>query len=267
MDMSIPEILTSYFLPIFRASGTTLPEHEGTGLLVSTPSAKWLVTAAHVMATHAGSEFFLPGYPSLFPIFGQVYSTSELTLTDTQNDRLDLAFVKLTAVDSESLVRAGMAFYSAERDTILAEPKDFTDNWCYIGGYPNMAVDVSTESLTSHGHPFIFRGALSPNSKMKLCRYDPQRQIGIRYGQMFGPDGAPIKRPDPTGMSGGPIWVSDAGRLRLAGIMIEFDKARSTIIGVRTLDLFQTMEMHSAKLLDADHPGVPIASDSLGYSE
>jgi hypothetical protein len=203
------------------------------------------VTAAHVLAAPPDSEFLLPGNPFLFPLSGEVFSTSELSRTATSLDRRDIAFIKLNEVATRNLTSAGMKFYSTEADAILADHQDFTNQLCYIGGFTEKSVELDAECLTARGQPFVFQGTLFSDSKMKLCGYDEERLIGIRYGQIINPDGASMKRPNPTGMSGGPIWVLDAGLLRLAGILIEFDKARSMIIGVRTLDLFQAMEMHA----------------------
>lgn len=245
IEPSIPEQLTECFLPIFRASPSILPEHEGTGILVRTSSAHWLVTAAHVLALLPDSEFLLPGNPSLFPLSGEVFSTSELSRAATSSDRRDIAFKKLDEVDTRNLISSGMRFHSTEAGAILINHQDFTNRLCYIGGFAEKSVALDLECLTVRGQPFVFQGTLFSDSKMKLCGYNEKKLIGINYGQMTNPNGTPMKRPNPAGMSGGPIWVLDGGLPRLAGILIEFDRAKSMIIGVRTLDLFQAMEMHA----------------------
>lgn len=245
IESRFQERMTECFLPIFRASPPSLPEHEGTGVLVGTSSANWLVTAAHVLTIVPGSEFLLPGNPSLFPLYGEIFSTSELTRAATSSDRLDIAFLKLNEANTRNLISAGMKFCSTEPEAILTEHRDLADQLSYIGGFTEKSIDVDAESLIARGQPFVFQGAVVSDSKMKLCGYDKTRHIGIRYRQVVSPDGKPMKRPNPKGMSGGPIWVLDAGVLRLAGVVIEFDEAKSMIIGVRTLNLFQAIERHS----------------------
>lgn len=241
-DPRVPEELSKCFLPIFRTSGPGLPEHEGTGILVKTPSAHWLLTAAHVMVLQAKSEVYLPGHPSLFPLSGEIYSTSELTAQATDRDELDIAFTKLKDDEIQSLQRAGMRFHSTATNVVSTQAKDFGRTWCYVAGYPADSVKVDEDNKVAAGRPFLFQGSVYNSDEMLRRRLGPKRRIGIRYSQVMDLDGNPMKRPNPKGMSGGPIWIFDGGSLVLAGMAIEFHQSKSTIVGVRILDLFQAME-------------------------
>jgi hypothetical protein len=227
-------------MPVYVEDGGGRPKHEGTAVLLQSQDGLWLFTAAHVLATHIRAPIILPG-KKFFRLQAQVFASSKLTPEETEKDSADVAFVRLTNEQAESLYEAGFHFLPITRESIDRSEVPPFPATCAVTGFNVDSVEIDhVKEVAMAGQMCLLSRFIDPR-KLGSVQRSPTRNLGVEYPGRPFIDGKRARRPDPRGLSGGAIWKIDGKDVRLAGIVIECYASRSMIVGTRLESILEAI--------------------------
>jgi hypothetical protein len=227
--------------PIYAASDRGRPNLIGSATLLDFGKARFLVTAAHVHDEYLENkvELYVGSIGPLLQL-PQPFLTTVVLSGDREDDRLDIAFVRLpdSLADNISKGRFFLPF------TLLDVNDRYAPRAQYMfTGYPasREKTDYGNRKVKPVG--FSYTGEVIPPTRMPELGLHLDAHIAIEFNRdkIFDENGKPGSFPSPKGMSGGPVWRGDGDSrlwliespVRLVGIGIEDPKNQNTLVAVR----------------------------------
>jgi len=232
-------ILSRHILPLFAEVSGGRPKLVGSGFLVSSGTASYLVSAAHVFdELKNGQElFFYIERRMKRNLSGNLRLTKTPRGKDRKYDRLDVGVLKLEgpALPPYPIVQKYPLPIGAFMPNALPrEGKQYL-----LVGFPESRSRVNpvTRDLTSE--PCSFRNISAPVSAYSELSVTPQSHIVLSFDvkRTVTPNKEVRAFPKPSGMSGSPIWLlydesgpNDPAQTPVVGIAIEHHKTKRTIV-------------------------------------
>ena len=239
------------FVPVYRQSGTNSLDHEGSAILVGS-NTRWIFTAAHVVeralvhdrqdgSTERQHAIVLPGHPQV-RISGLRFKLSEdQPANPSDRPELDLAYAELFPSEAQTLLNNGLHFLPLEEVSSIEGDLPSHRNGCVFTGYPAGSVEIDEDNLKILNHPTMLTSQFLTRNELVNSRLNPQTQIGAPVKVLWekNEQGVRIKKFNPLGLSGGPIWIIEGNNCKLVGIATEYDSKRLLLIGTRLRPMFQ----------------------------
>lgn len=209
------------------------PVVNGTAILFSVDTQKYVATAAHVL--DGDNTIYMPDGVVLEVERGRVVQTALPTSGNRADDKVDLAVFQLTEPQFTGLVSKGIApipFSSWAVNDRSASGKRYV-----FTGFP--------DSRTRHVYArrVVAPGGVSANClcveapELTAKDFHPTSHIGARYDRerMAFADGTRVNGPDCYGMSGGAVWTLCPGTddYEWVGIGIRYFEREHLLVGTR----------------------------------
>lgn len=216
---------------------------NGCSILFSFNSNYYLFSNAHVLAGNMlGKTFFLLKDNVSATVGGQIFYTTVPSTKNRNDDKLDIAVVKLNPDLAAMIINSGYKFLNYHQiDTGISLEQN---NILLLAGYPatKTAIDYRTNRLKFQ--PLIIR--TTPFLKdLRSISYPKEFHHIAKFSiKSFkeSTTGTAMAAPQPYGMSGSGLWQlakDDTGIIYpiLIGILSEYHENRSIVIATK-LDLF-----------------------------
>jgi hypothetical protein len=238
---NMPRRFGNVVTPIYAEQADGRIEHTGTGVLLQSNDGLWLFTAAHVLAQHSSTPILLPGKPFFFRLTTPVFSACELTPKATATHVADVAFVKLTEEQANWIFDSGHHFFAVTRESVDVSSREFYPGNCAVTGYPEHTVTIDHERRFAEIDPILLMSTFANPRRLLPIQHDPSLNLAVNYERRPMINGIKMVRPNPRGLSGGAIWLLENEKVYLVGIVTEFWKAQSLIIGTRIREITKAM--------------------------
>lgn len=222
--------------PLYAAENRRPPRHIGCGVLFRTASARFLLTAAHVVEEFLQFDMYLAGDASLVGVKGRGERASQLSAPNMEQDLLDIGVIRLeeavgTEVDGSFLTLADVAireWMSPQKHYLLY-------------GYAATKTRLDTAERVVLRAPFRFVGSRAGLASHEAYGITPHSHVALDFDiQRTASDKGIGTAPSPKGVSGGGMWsLPDLGtpgiehRAKLAAIFIAHPSRHRLLVGTR----------------------------------
>lgn len=231
--------LLQHIVPLFANRGGGRPQLVGSGVLVSTETSFYLISAAHVFdEITAGHEIFFYIEPKTIR---KLSGTLRLTKTpfgkDRKSDRLDIGVLKLEGPGLPpypSVQKCPLPIGALMANALPREGKQYL-----LVGFPESRSRPNPAALDLPSEPYSFRNVSAPLSKYSELKVTSQHHIVLSFDvkRTVMPNMEIRAFPNPSGMSGSPIWLlydengsNDPTQTPVVGIAIEHHKPKRAIV-------------------------------------
>lgn len=220
------------------------PDQIGTGIYVQLGEKAYLLTAGHVVDFRQHGSLCIPGIEGIVGLNGGVGGNSLAPNTTRQNDKFDVAFIRL---NDETKAQIHPSFVPLSRQYVDLDGYVPPGTPCSVGGYPITQARRSDSAYQSATYSYV--GISADHETYRRLGYDPSMHIVVQYRMKKSvfPEGDRTNPPHPRGLSGGGIFqlhpssFADIERSprTLIGSMHTFLKRENCFVGTRTPGHFQ----------------------------
>lgn len=229
-------LLSCYVVPLFTDGPRGRPKPQGTGFLVSSGSNSFLVSAAHVLDNHQKLFFYVKPKTKRW-LLGESRLTKVPEGSTRNSDRLDVGVVKLEGPGLPPYPHVNKCALPISALLASALPRE--RKMYLVVGFPGTKRQPHLVHKNVPSEPFGFLGASAPAQKYAKIGVAPDRHIVISFGRKkgVGRDGKRRTAPDPTEMSGSPVWLlhaeigtSEQSNAPVVGILIEYHESHHALV-------------------------------------
>jgi hypothetical protein len=222
------DVFRKHVLPIYEDNKKGQPELFGTALVVRHRGEVFLVSAKHVFEPLADRrELYVYCTPSMKRHLGGnlTWTRSELAV-----DPVDIGVLKLEGEGIPPYPEVNCVPLPSQ----LLEPgTSQREGKYYLAvGYPSSRSKIKRPDRIVRAEPYANFGPAISTDRLKKLGLDPQLHIGIAFHKkrVIGISGNIQSFPDPSGMSGSPLYLlyderqpeNVWGAFKVAGILIEY---------------------------------------------
>jgi len=234
---------TKCICPLWEATDRDRPKLAGTGTLLDFGTARFLITAAHVIDhdnTSVIQPYFFDGSKLAELPTGFVHTPMPAS-GSREDDRIDISFLRLDDTTANLLAQT---FFFLPFSCIDAKDKISPSRHYMFSGYPTSRSRLSSprdHKMKATAHSFTSH-TLSTHA-IQESGFDPEMHIVVDFkrNEMMNEDGKIVTAPDPDGISGGAVWYGDGvlskwptgESLHLVGIGIANPTRPSALVGTR----------------------------------
>ncbi|MDD5261705.1 MAG: hypothetical protein PHD76_07630 [Methylacidiphilales bacterium] len=231
--------LQAYICAVYRPDKNMEPEQFATATRIKVDDHYFLVTAAHVLDDNDdGNTLYIQGHVSgkLEELVGDSFRSSKV-IGSRKQDHTDIGVVKINGTLLDNIGRD--YFMSVE----MLDPNDTGTSG---GIYLAMGFPASKNRLTYNAggkikcRGMLYTANILPKEKIDQLKLGNSAHllIGFDKKNTHTKDGVRIVPPDPTGLSGGPLWryspYDDSPvKSRCVGIMIEWRQEVKGLLALR----------------------------------
>jgi hypothetical protein len=232
--------LARHILPLFAEETLSgEPRLVGSGFLISSGTNSYLVSAAHVFdELKDGHELFYHIEPSIKrKLSGSLRLTKLPDGKDRKGDRLDVGVLKLEG--SSLPPYPAVEKYPLDIGALLPNAMPRESKQYLLVGFPASKSRVKRVAREVVSELYSYRNITVPFSKYVDLDVSPQSHIvlGFDRKRTIGPDGQIRAFPEPSGISGSPLWllhdengVNDPAQTPIVGVAIEHHKNHHAIV-------------------------------------
>ena len=243
---SIMPMIDRHTIQIFNKTDRAV-EPFGTGILVTYKNHFFIVSAAHVLELDNIKNLFFElsgndrGQTSFKGIGKYAILTSQKIEGNRDNDKLDIAVMKLLGKDDIKSLQENFEFYDYEEAETNHQPIEDIPYYV-VFGYPASQTKVNRHKKNKYRKAFVYNSRTKINSKCEEEGYSLQNNLFIDFPKRLqnGDSGELFIPPNPRGISGCGLWcITDSVNLQtrywhyqLVGIMIEHHE-KDLLIGTK----------------------------------
>ncbi len=231
--------LLKHIVPIFANGRGGRPQLVGSSVLVFSGPSSYLISAAHVFdELKAGHELFFYIEPkTIRKLSGNLGLTKLPPGKDRKSDRLDIGVLKLQGPALPPYLEVQK--YPLPISALMANALPRDGKQFLLVGFPESRSRANPTTRDLPSAPCIFRNVSGPASKYSQLDVSPQSHIvlGFDVKHTVTPQKEIRAFPNPTGMSGSPIWLlydengnNDPNQNPVVGIAIEHHKSERAIV-------------------------------------
>ncbi len=232
-------LLAHHILPLFFDNEDGKSERCGSGFLVSSGTASYLISAAHVFdIVKDGLEpYFYIGPKTKRKLSGSARLTRVPRRRGRQSDKLDVGVLRLDGPGLPPYPAAEKYPLPIEalRPSVLPrENKQYL-----LTGFPGTQTSLDAAKRQVTTKLYSYRNVSHPANKYESLGLDPQSHIAVIFDhkRSLGPDGHLRRFPYLAEMSGSPLWLlydhggpNDPRQTPVVGIFIEHRKNQRAMI-------------------------------------
>lgn len=227
----------AYACPIYGVRGRT-GKPIGSGFLLDVAGRTLLVTAAHVLHERHSCTLQIPGKSRIVPFGGDFYSTGPHEPDPNPEFGLDIGLVDL---DIPGMLEPPKCPSFSVRDL---DPSDLPSDQTAYGfvGFP-ASVNQPRPGYEIQVSSYYYGGQPSNRPKYEILGYHPNSQFLMMFDheRMIDHQAREVQVPEPSGMSGGPVFrlgsfaeiEAGVARPHVIGITIEWAKYLKVLIAAR----------------------------------
>lgn len=181
----------------------------GSGVFVQFMQQPFLLTAAHVADTSGIGELLAPGFGGIEPIEGYVGQVACLPGQLRDDDRIDVAYYRLSKYSSRSLCTN---FKPLPQSKLRLNEKLSPLSACSIYGYPASKTRRLGNRYSSE--LASYRGLVAPKSDYEQLGLESESSIVVRFSKKRAFDSVTFEKTNPIsprGISGGGIFCWPRG--------------------------------------------------------
>lgn len=232
-------LLAHHVLPLFRDNPTGKPERCGSGFLVSSGTASFLISAAHVFdAVKEGHEpYYYIGPKTRRKLSGSARLTRPPSGHSRRYDNFDVGVLRLEGPSLPPY--PAVEKYPLPVEALMPRALPREGKQYLLAGFPGTktSLDRARKQITTK--LYSYRNISCPTDKYSSIGIDPQSHIAISFDRRksLGANADLRMFPDPTEMSGSPVWLlydergpNDPRQTSVVGVAIEHRPIHRAII-------------------------------------
>ncbi len=235
----LSNLLSHHIVPLFANRRSGKPQLVGSSVLVSSGTSSYLISAAHVFdELRAGHELFFYIEPKIIrKLSGNLRLTKTPPGKDRKSDRLDVGVLKLQGRALPPYPKVQK--YPLPVSAFMANALPREGKHYLLVGFPESKNRVNPAARALASEPCSFRNVSAPVSTYSKIGVTPQSHIVLSFDvkHTVGPSREDRAFPNPSGMSGSPIWLlydengsNDPSETPVVGIAIEHHKGERAIV-------------------------------------
>ncbi len=235
----LANVLAHHVLPLFAETSNGKPKLVGSSFLVSSGTDSYLLSAAHVFdELKAGRELFF--YIDLLTkrkLSGNLRLTKMPEGKNRKNDRLDVGVLKLEGPGLPPYPKVEK--FPLPIGALMPNALPREDKQYLLVGFPESKSRANPAKREVVSELYSFRNISVPSPKYADLGVTPQSHVVLIFDRKHtvGPDGQIRAFPEPSGISGSPVWLlydengpNDPTQTPIVGIAIEHHKTHHAIV-------------------------------------
>ncbi|MGO9171370.1 MAG: hypothetical protein ACLP7P_05325 [Rhodomicrobium sp.] len=229
--------LTRYIVPLFLRDRRGALHSHGTGLLVSTTSRVFLISAAHVLDKLRDNDVcFYAGERVLRNVTGEFRVTSNIPGKAQKYDRIDVGVCMLQGEYLPPYPDLDKVALPITALRPLAYPREHKQY--LFTGFPASKSKVNPHRHVMETKPYGTRLMSASKEGYEKVGYDPRSHIVMPFNHRKAHRrNGTIKLPDQWGISGSPLWSlydevndNDSANNTVVGIVTEYHKDKCLLV-------------------------------------
>ena len=236
----LSDVLLRHIIPIFAEAPCRKPKLIGSSFLVSSGKDSYLVSAAHVFDELQNDHelFFYVEPKTKRKLSGNLRLAKIPEGKNRKEDRIDVGVLKLEGPGLPPYPKVEK--YALPIDALMAEALPRERKEYLLVGFPESQSRVNPIARDVASKPYSFRGISIPSQKYDELDINPKSHIVLSFDRehtIVGPDGQIYTFPEPSGISGSPVWLlydehglNDLSQTPIVGIAIEHHKTSHAIV-------------------------------------
>jgi len=235
----LSNIVARHVLPLFIDDDRGRPVLVGSGFLVAEGATSYLVSAAHVFdALREGRNLYYYVQPNTKRKLSGNLRTTKLSHGRTrQEDRLDIGVLNLQGPGLPPYPEVDKYPLPIEALRANALPREMKQY--LLVGFPGSKTRVNPSARRVLSKTYAFRNKSARPSTYSVLGVSPQSHIVITFDRkrVFGHEKQVLAFPDPSGMSGSPLWLlydengpNDRRQAPVVGVAIEHHREHHAIV-------------------------------------
>ncbi len=236
---SLANILARHILPLFTETSGGKPKLIGSSFLISVGTSSYLVSAAHVFdELTAGHELFFYIDPHIKrKLSGNLRLTKMPEGKNRKSDRLDVGVLKLEGPGLPPYPKVEK--FPLPIGALMPNALPREDKQYLLVGFPETKSRANPIKREVVSELYSFRNISVPSPKYADLGVTPQSHVVLSFDRKHtvGPDGQIRAFPEPSGISGSPVWLlydengpNDPAQTPIVGIAIEHHKTHHAIV-------------------------------------
>jgi hypothetical protein len=236
---NLANVLARSILPLFASVHSGKPKLIGSGFLVSSRANSYLVSAAHVFdELNTGHELFFYVEPhTKRKLSGSLRLTKVPEGNNRKLDRLDVGVLKLEGPGLPpypKVEKYSLAFDALKPNMLPRDGKQYL-----LIGFPESKSRANPIAREVASEIYGFRSASAALQKYADLGVSTQSHVVLSFDRKrtVGPDSLIRTFPEPSGMSGSPVWLlsdetgsNDRVQTPVVGVAIEHHKNHHAIV-------------------------------------
>ena len=203
------EFLSAHIVPLFLSDRRGRPASCGTGLLVASEQASYLVSAAHVFdEIGRGKNLFYYIEPGVIrTLRGSPRSTPMPATGNRNDDNLDIAVLRLEPPGLPPYPKLGKRTVPLKALLSRALPRERKQY--LVLGFPASRSHINPVDRMVTSQPVPFRNIVAPHTTYEALGLSSEGHVVLPFIQdkVLDPEGNIRTAPKPKGMSGSPVWM------------------------------------------------------------
>jgi hypothetical protein len=236
---SLTNVLSRSILPLFAQVPSGKPKLIGSGFLVSTGTNSYLVSAAHVFdELKIGNELFFYIEPyTKRKLSGSLRLTKMPEGNNRKHDRLYVGVLRLEGPGLPpypKVEKYPLAFDALMPNALPRDSKQYL-----LIGFPESKSRANPIAREVASEFYCFRNASAAPQRYADIGVSMQSHVVLGFDRKHtvGPDGRIRAFPEPSGISGSPVWLlydesgsNDPVQTPVVGVAIEHHKNHHAIV-------------------------------------
>lgn len=232
-------LLSHHIVPLFLDRPSSRPQRCGSGFLVSAGATPFLVSAAHVfdLVKDGHEPYFYIGPRTKRKLTGRGRITRVPGGQSRRNDHLDVGVLRLEGPSLPpypDVAKYPLPIGALKPSALPREGKQYL-----LVGFPGTQTNVNPTKREVTTKLYSYRNISYPASTYPSIGIDPKDHVAIIFDRehSVGADGNARMFPDPTEMSGSPVWLfydengpNDRTQTSVVAVAIEHRKDRRAIV-------------------------------------
>ncbi|OAI15567.1 hypothetical protein A1507_14170 [Methylomonas koyamae] len=232
-------VLSRHVVPIFAEKPNGKPQLVGSSFLVSAGQDSYLVSAAHVFdeLKFDNELFFYIAPATKRKLSGSLRLTKIPEGKIRKDDRIDVGVLKLEGIGLTPYPEVDKVPLTIDTFLPRALPRE-GKQYLFVG-YPESKSRVNPVARYVASEVYSFRNISATPQKYEALGISAQSHIAVRFDRKrtVGPDGKIRAFPEPSGISGSPVWLlydtrgpNEPRHTPVVGIAIEHHKKQRVIV-------------------------------------